>query len=114
MDERIWAEFLSALMQYASKIFSSIGDFKNGKLTVEAEGRATLKITIWKNNKGELRLHFEFSPSVNTESIVGQKQVEEAKIETSSPVVKEGSSIEVSKEELEELEGFFKRMEEIK
>ncbi|MCR8433428.1 MAG: hypothetical protein NDP13_03410 [Crenarchaeota archaeon] len=118
MDEKVWAEFLSALMRYASQIFSSIEEFKNGKLTVEAEGKSSIKIAIWKNARGDLRLHFEFLPTMHIESAMNeQKQVEEKEPKPVSerkseilPITKEKTPTEVS-EELKDLEEFFSRVE---
>lgn len=87
MEEKRWADTLSMLMKYASEIFGSIEGFKKGRVIVEVEGdRSALKIAIWKNKDGELKLNFEFSPTT---------KIEEQQEETAEGMQKEEESSEV-------------------
>ena len=87
MEEKRWADTLSMLMKYASDIFGSIEGFKKGRVIVEVEGdRSALKIAIWKNKDGELKLNFEFSPTT---------KIEEQQEETAEGMQKEEESSEV-------------------
>jgi len=117
LDEKKWGDTLSMLMKYASEIFGSIEGFKKGRVIVEAEGdKAILKIAIWKDRGGELKLSFEYTPAITGEekAIEFKEKVEEEKPKPEQPMAEEKTSTEVpvEAEELGELGELFKDKEE--
>jgi len=117
VEEKRWADTLSMLMKYASDIFGSIEGFKKGRVIVEVEGdRSALKIAIWKNKDGELKLNFEFSPTTKIEEPQGETEEEMQEEEESPPEVasSEKPQVDLPMEtgSLEELGDLFDMKEE--
>jgi len=115
MPEDKWADLMSNLMKIAEDLFSSVKNFKKGKLVAEVEAEVNVRIEIARDKEGRVNASLgilpkegeeergEEAPTVVTET---EEKVEEIKpdIEEIKDEIKEIDVLDVEENKEEEIQ----------
>ncbi len=78
MKQEKWADLMSNLMKIAEDLFSSVKDFKKGKLVAEVEAEVNVRIEIARDSEGRINAGLTILPLEKeepTKEKKGEKQV---------------------------------------
>ena len=77
MKDEKWADLMSNLMRIAEDLFSSVKDFKKGKLVAEVEAEVNVRIEIAKDRDGRINAGLTILPLKKEEDEMGEFETSE-------------------------------------
>ncbi len=107
MKQEKWADLMSNLMKIAEDLFSSVKDFKKGKLVAEVEAEVNVRIEIARDSEGRINAGLTILPLEKEEQAKEQKEEKQATpLPPSPPSIEKGEDIKPDIEMLDVDEGF--------
>ncbi|MGQ4892162.1 MAG: hypothetical protein ACP6IP_06700 [Candidatus Njordarchaeia archaeon] len=104
MQQEKWADLMSNLMKIAEDLFSSVKDFKRGKLVAEVEAEVAVRIEIARDKEGRVNATLGILPKEELETTEEEKKETEEAPKTVEPAGEPSSGDLELKEEIEVLD----------
>ena len=103
MHQEKWADLMSNLMKIAEDLFSSVQDFKRGKLVAEVEAEVTVRIEIARDKNGRVNATLGILPAKEEQAAESEAKEEKTPQPEESENKPSGSDLAL-KEEIEVLD----------